>query len=133
MAEYEALQAFQADGVQYRPGDSFPEEALRSPVVRSALLGNLYIKEVEERQISEAAEKKAADLNVPLDEVEPSGSKGEVLKRDVEEHYEPEATPTAKDAAEELGVDLIHVAGTGKEGKITKHDVVKYAEEREEA
>ncbi len=132
MAKYEALQVFKAEGVEYRPGDSFPEEALRDdPVIRSALLGQRYIKEVEDTAVSPAAENRAEELNVPVEPVEPTGSKGEVLKRDVEEHYEPEATASAKEAAEELGVNLFEVAGSGKDGKVLKQDVEKYAAEQE--
>ena len=75
-------------------------------------------------EATEAAERKAEELDVDLEKVEGSGSGGRVLVEDVEEAGEEvSATDAAESKAEELGVDLTTVEGTGASGRITVGDV----------
>ncbi len=84
-----------------------------------------------EVEATEAAERRADELEVDLTAVEGSGVEGRVLVEDVEEAAEEEgkvhATETAEQRAEELGVDLSTVEGTGQGGRITVADVEKAA------
>jgi large subunit ribosomal protein L20 len=85
----------------------------------------------EEVEATDAAERRAEDLDVDLESVEPSGAEGQVIVDDVDEAAEEEgkvhATEAAERKAEELGVDLFRVEGTGKDGRITVGDVDKAA------
>ena len=78
-------------------------------------------------EATEAAERRAEELNVDLSEAEGSGAEGRVTIEDVEEEAEEEGIVHATDAAErkadELGVDLSEVEGTGAEGRIVVGDV----------
>jgi large subunit ribosomal protein L20 len=86
-----------------------------------------------EVEATEAAERKADELDVDLTEVEGSGSDGRVLVEDVEEAGgEISATDAAQRKAEELGVDLTTVEGTGANGRITVGDVENAAKEEGE-
>jgi large subunit ribosomal protein L20 len=80
---------------------------------------------------TEAAERRAEDLEVDLESIEGSGAEGHVVIEDVEEAAEEEgkvhATEAAERRAEELGVDLSTVQGTGQGGRITVGDVNKAA------
>jgi large subunit ribosomal protein L20 len=82
-------------------------------------------------EATDAAERRAEELNVDLESVEASGAEGRVVVGDVEEAAEDEgkvhATDAAERKAEELGVDLSTVEGTGKDGRITVGDVEKAA------
>jgi large subunit ribosomal protein L20 len=82
-------------------------------------------------EATDAAERRAEDLDVDLESVEGSGAEGRVVVGDVEEAAEEEgkvhATEAAERKAEELGVDLRGVEGTGKDGRITVGDVEKAA------
>ena len=84
-----------------------------------------------EVEATEAAERRAEDLEVDLESVEGSGAEGRVVIEDVEEAAEEEgkvhATEAAERKARELGVDLSAVQGTGQEGRITVGDVDKAA------
>ena len=72
---------------------------------------------------TEAAERKAEQLEVDLEEVEGSGSSGRVLADDVEEApWGAGATDAAQRKAEELGIDVATVEGTGANGRITVAD-----------
>src|SRR5215210_1374929 len=83
-----------------------------------------------EVEATEAAERKADELDVDLAEVEGSGSDGRVLVEDVEEAGgEISATDAAQRKAEELGVDLTTVEGTGANERITVGDVENAAKE----
>ncbi len=87
--------------------------------------------ETTEVEATEAAERRAEELDVDLESVEGSGAEGRVVVEDVEEAAEEEgkvhATEAAERRAEELGVDLTTVEGTGKGGRITVGDVQKAA------
>ena len=87
--------------------------------------------EADEVEATDAAERRAEELDVDLTEVEGSGAEGRVLVEDVEEAADEEgkvhATPAAERRAEELGVDLSTVEGTGQGGRITVGDVEKAA------
>lgn len=89
------------------------------------------IEATAEVEATEAAERRADELEVDLTAVEGSGVEGRVLVEDVEEAAEEEgkvhATETAEQRAEELGVDLSTVEGTGQGGRITVADVEKAA------
>ncbi len=68
------------------------------------------------------AKKLAADNNIPLGEIPPSGKHGEIVGADVEAVL---ATPLAKRIAADKGIDLHTVEGTGFGGKITRDDVLR--------
>jgi large subunit ribosomal protein L20 len=83
----------------------------------------------DEVEATEAAERKANELDVDLAEVEGSGSEGRVLVEDVEEAGgEISATDAARSKADELEVDLAAVEGTGANERITVGDVENAAE-----
>src|SRR5918992_1387510 len=88
-------------------------------------------QEAVEVEATDAAERRAEELDVDLESVEGSGAEGRVVVEDVEEAAEEEgkvhATEAAERKAEELGVDLAEVEGTGKGGRITVGDVQKAA------
>jgi large subunit ribosomal protein L20 len=88
-------------------------------------------QEAVEVEATDAAERRAEELDVDLQSVEGSGAEGRVVVEDVEEAAEEEgkvhATEAAERKAEELGVDLAEVEGTGKGGRITVGDVQKAA------
>ena len=88
-------------------------------------------KKEAEVEATDAAERRAEELDVGVESVEGSGAEGRVLVEDVEKVAEEEgkvhATEAAERKAEELGVDLSTVEGTGKEGRITVGDVQKAA------
>src|ERR671914_2074260 len=85
-------------------------------------------KQDTEVEATEAAERKAEELDVDLSEVEGTGSEGNVLVEDVEDAAgEVKATDAARRKAEDLGVDLSAVEGTGSGGRITVGDVEKAA------
>jgi large subunit ribosomal protein L20 len=87
--------------------------------------------EVERVEATDAAERRAEELDVDLESVEASGAEGRVVMEDVEAAAEEEgkvhATEAAERKAEELGVDLTAVEGTGQGGRITVDDVQKAA------
>jgi large subunit ribosomal protein L20 len=82
-------------------------------------------------EATDAAERKADEMDVDLASVEASGSEGRVLAGDVEEAATEQgkiiATDAARRKAAELGVDLSSVEGTGANGRITVGDVQKAA------
>jgi large subunit ribosomal protein L20 len=85
-------------------------------------------KQDTEVEATEAAERKAEELDVDLSEVEGTGSEGNVLVEDVEDAAgEVKATDAARRKAEDLGVNLAVVEGTGADGRITVGDVEKAA------
>jgi large subunit ribosomal protein L20 len=88
-----------------------------------------------EVKATEAAERKAEELDVDLSQAEGTGSEGQILVEDVEDAAnEVKATDAARRKAEELRVDLAAVEGTGSGGRITVGDVEKAARgEGEEA
>ena len=85
----------------------------------------------EDIELTDAAERRAEELEVDLESVEASGAEGQVVIEDVEEAAEKEGKVHATEAAErkagELGVDLAEVEGTGQGGRITFGDVQKAA------
>jgi large subunit ribosomal protein L20 len=90
-------------------------------------------EETAEVEATEAAERRADELDVDLSELEGSGTEGRVLVEDVEEAADEEgkvhATEAAQRKAEELGVDLSTVEGTGQGSRITVGDVEKAGKE----
>jgi large subunit ribosomal protein L20 len=81
-------------------------------------------------EATDAAERRAEELDVDLQSVEGSGAEDRVVVGDVEEAAEEvkvNATEAAERKAKELGVDLRSVEGTGKDGRITVGDVEKAA------
>jgi ABC-2 type transport system ATP-binding protein len=89
---------------------------------------------VGEQEATEAAERRAEELDVDLESVEPTGADAQVVVEDVEQAAEEEGKVNATEAAErkakELGVDLRSVEGTGKYGRIIVGDVDKAAKAR---
>ena len=84
----------------------------------------------DEVEATEAAERKADELDVDLADVEGSGSEGRVLVEDVQEvGGEINATDAARSKAEELEIDLATVEGTGANERITLGDVENAAKE----
>jgi large subunit ribosomal protein L20 len=85
----------------------------------------------KEQKATDAAKRRADELEVDLGSAEGSGAEGQVVVEDVEEAAEEEgkvhATEAAESKAEELGLDLAEVEGTGKGGRITVGDVQKAA------
>jgi large subunit ribosomal protein L20 len=88
-----------------------------------------------EAEATDAAERRAEQLDVSLESAEGSGAQGRVVVKDVEEAAEEEgkvhATEAAERRANELGVDLNTVEGTGQGGRVTVGDVQKVADEAE--
>jgi pyruvate dehydrogenase E2 component (dihydrolipoamide acetyltransferase) len=77
---------------------------------------------------SPRARKLAAQKNVDLGQVSPTGYGGErVVERDVQAFLAaaPKATPVAQRMAAEEGVDLRALSGSGPHGKIVKEDVAR--------
>ncbi len=75
---------------------------------------------------SPRARKAAAEKNVDLGKITPTGWRGQrVALRDVIAYLEksPKATPLASRMAAAAGIDLDSVTGSGPSGKITKEDV----------
>jgi large subunit ribosomal protein L20 len=109
-----------------KPAPEPAEEATAETPVATA-------EEAEEVEATDAAERRADELDVDLSEIEGSGAEGHVLVEDVEEAADEEgkvhATDAAERKAEELGVDLSTVEGTGQAGRITVGDVEKAARE----
>ena len=91
--------------------------------------------ETAEVEATDAAERRAEELDVDISEVQGSGAEGRVLVEDVEEEAEEEGKVHATEAAErkagELGVDLRAVEGTGQGGRITVGDVERAAKSDE--
>jgi large subunit ribosomal protein L20 len=86
----------------------------------------------DEVEATEAAERKAEELDVDLSEVEGTGSEGQVVVEDVEDASgEEKATDAARRNAEKLGVDLADVEGTGSGGRITVGDVENAAKKED--
>jgi large subunit ribosomal protein L20 len=82
---------------------------------------------------TEAAERKAEELDVDISEVEGTSSEGHILVEDVEDVAgKVKATDAAERKAEALGVDLSEVEGTGSGGRITVGDVERAAKEEGE-
>src|SRR5215207_8035806 len=85
-------------------------------------------KQDTEVEATDAAERRAEELDVDLSEVEGTDSEGNVLVEDVEDTAgEVKATDAARRKGEELGVDLSAVEGSGSDGRITVGDVEKAA------
>jgi large subunit ribosomal protein L20 len=88
-------------------------------------------QETAEVEATDAAERRAEELDVDLESVEATGAEGQVVVGDVEQAAEEEgkvhATEAAERKARELGVDLSAIEGTGKDGRITVGDVDKAA------
>jgi large subunit ribosomal protein L20 len=84
-----------------------------------------------EQEATEAAQRRAEELDVDLESVEATGADAQVVVDDVEQAAEEEgkvhATEAAERKAKELGVELRSVEGTGKDGRITVGDVDKAA------
>src|SRR5829696_4744753 len=83
-------------------------------------------EEATEVEATDAAERRAEELDVDISDIEGSGAEGRVLVEDVEEG-KVHATDAAERKAEELGVNLSTVEGTGQGGRITVGDVEKAA------
>jgi large subunit ribosomal protein L20 len=112
-----------AEPADKRPKRSRPKAKKAAPEPKK--------QEAAEVEATDAAERRAEELDVDLESVEGSGAEGRVVIEDVEEAAEEEgkvhATEAAERKAEELDVDLSTVEGTGQNGRITVGDVQKAA------
>jgi large subunit ribosomal protein L20 len=111
-----------------KPAEKKPKRSKPKPESKKAAPESQEDTDVE---ATDAAERRAEELDVDLESVEATGAEGQVVVGDVEEAAEEEgkvhATEAAERKAEELGVDLSTVEGTGKDGRITVGDVDKAA------
>jgi large subunit ribosomal protein L20 len=101
---------------------------------KNALNGEPAPRRVESDEVeaTEAAERKAEELDVDLSQVEGTGSEGNILVEDVENTAgDVKATDAARRKAEELGVDLGAVEATGASRRITVGDVENAAKEED--
>jgi large subunit ribosomal protein L20 len=116
--------------VKAEPAEKPPKKTKPRPAAKKAT-PEPKSREDAEVEATDAAERRAEELNVDLESVEGSGAEGRVLVEDVEETAEEEgkvhATEAAERKARELGVDLSEVEGTGQNGRITVGDVQKAA------
>ena len=114
--------------VSAEPAEKKPKKPRPKPASKKAAPEP---EEQEDVEATEAAERRAEELEVDLESVEGSGAEGRVVIEDVEEAAEEEgkvhATEAAERKARELGVDLAEVQGTGQGGRITVGDVQKAA------
>ena len=114
-----------------KPARKKPKKTKPKPESKKAAPEPAAEEETAEVEATDAAERRAEELDVDLESVEPTGAEGQVVVGDVEEAAEEEgkvhATEAAERKAEELGVDLSAVEGTGKDGRITVGDVDKAA------
>ena len=114
--------------VRAEPAEKKPKKPRPKPASKKAAPEP---EEQEDVEATEAAERRAEELEVDLESVEGSGAEGRVVIEDVEEATEEEgkvhATEAAERKASELGVDLAEVQGTGQGGRITVGDVQKAA------
>jgi large subunit ribosomal protein L20 len=108
------------------PAEKKPKKAKPKPESKKAAPKTKKQKGAEV-ETTDAAERRAEELDVDLKSVEGSGAEGRVVVEDVEQAAEEESKVHATEAAErkaaELGVDLSTVEGTGKDGRITVGDV----------
>lgn len=92
--------------------------------------------ELSPTQATPVAKRVAADLGVDLRQVQGSGPRGRITRKDVEAHAAAQArppetqsqnkvraVPAARRLARELGVDLKQVSGTGPRGRVQSADV----------
>jgi pyruvate dehydrogenase E2 component (dihydrolipoamide acetyltransferase) len=112
------------------PAEKKPKKAKPKPESKKAAPKTKKQKGAEVGT-TDAAERRAEELDVDLKSVEGSGAEGRVVVEDVEQAAEEEGKVHATEAAErkaaEFGVDLSTVEGTGKDGRITVGDVQKAA------
>jgi large subunit ribosomal protein L20 len=113
------------------PAESKPKRSRPRAEAKRAAPEPPAEQETAEVEATDAAERRAEELDVDLETVEATGAEGQVVVDDVEQAAEEEGKVQATEAAErkarELGVDLSTVEGTGKEGRITVGDVDKAA------
>lgn len=77
---------------------------------------------------SPRARKTAAEKNINLEGIEPTGGKGvRIIEKDVLDFAGslPKISPVAQKMAEQEGVDWTKVSGSGVDGKVTKDDIAK--------
>jgi len=127
----QARNALNGDPVQKRVENDRPG---RQPVEQSAQEDESDSPQRDtEVDATEAAERKAEELDVDLAKVEGSGSGGRVLVDDVEDASgKINATDAARRKAEETEVDLATVEGTGANERIIVEDVEDAAKEEGE-
>jgi large subunit ribosomal protein L20 len=117
--------------VRAEPAEKRPKKAKPKTKAKKKAAPEPKSGEDAEVEATDAAERRAEELDVDLESVEGSGAEGRVLVEDVEETAEEEgkvhATEAAERKARELGVDLSEVEGTGQNGRITVGDVQKAA------
>ena len=120
--------------VEWRPAEKAePQQKPKKPKPRSKAKKAAPEPKKQEAAVeveaTDAAERKAKELDVDLASVEGSGAEGRILVEDVERAAKAEATDAAERRAEELDVDLESVEPTGAEGQVIVDDVEEAAEE----
>ena len=120
--------------VERRATEEAPKKAKPRPESKKAAPEPQRQEEEVEVEATDAAERRAEELDVDLESLEATGAEDQVVIGDVEQAAEEEgkvhATEAAERKAKELGVDLSTVEGTGKDGRITVGDVDKAAKAR---
>jgi large subunit ribosomal protein L20 len=123
--------------VEWRREEPAPQPAEKKrkrPKPKKAAPEPAQEADTEEVEATDAAERRAEELDVNVESVEATGAEGQVVVDDVEqaavEEGKVNATEAAERKAEELGVDLTTVEGSGKDGRITVGDVDKAAKAR---
>ncbi|CAN5670573.1 hypothetical protein BH24ACT20_BH24ACT20_06160 [soil metagenome] len=132
--EPEAFAAVVAQAKNALNGDPVERkvQAAEKPAEQASPKSEPAAEAPEDVEATEAAERKAEELDVDLTEVEGTGAEGRIVVGDVEEAGEEEevdATEAAERKADELGVDISSVEGTGADGRITVGDVEKAGKE----
>jgi large subunit ribosomal protein L20 len=114
-----------------KPAEKKPKKSRPKPESKKTAPEPPGQEEDVEVEATDAAERRAEELDVDLESVEATGAEGQVVVDDVEQAAEEEgkvhATEAAERKAQELGVNLSAVEGTGKDGRITVGDVDKAA------
>jgi len=113
------------------PAEKKPKKSRPRPEAKKAAPEPSVEQKTPEVEATDAAERRAEELDIDLESVEATGAEGKIVVGDVEEAAEEEgkvhATEAAERKAQELGVDLSTVEGTGKDSRITVGDVDKAA------
>jgi len=111
--------------VEQEPAPAQAAEPSEEPVEETETSGEA----TADVDATDAAERKAEELDVDISSVDGTGAEGRIVVGDVEKAAQEEGVSEATDAAErkaeELGVDLSEVEGSGSHGRITVGDVEK--------
>jgi pyruvate dehydrogenase E2 component (dihydrolipoamide acetyltransferase) len=95
-----------------------PKELVESSTTKVETIDRLFA--------SPRARKAAAEKNIGLEGIEPTGGKGvRIIEKDVLDFASslPKISPVAQKMAEQEGVDWTKLSGSGVDGKVTKEDI----------